>query len=448
MATRVLCVLLFLAWTAERNSDPQIFNGIWRSPLSVFSPLFDSISAVHQPAWNLLLLATTPLCYFHPAAFRKRAWPMDAAIGLGLATLAFGFLRGVARGGSAYWSYYQLNGLVLALLTAFLLVGAVRSSSDLRALGTTVLAAAVVRAGLALYFFFQFVFGREPYPPHMTSHDDSPLFVAGILVAVAWALVRRRWQTWLPMVSAVVLILLAVKVNNRRLAWIEMLFAFGFFLVVLPPSGWRRRIWRGLVALAPVVALYVAVGWGRRGFLFAPLRAFDSTTVSQNQDPSALARLEENLNLVLTFIQHPILGSGWGHEFVMVSSYYANFGGGFDEMYRYTPHNSLTALVAFGGLVGLFGVLGVMPIAAFLGARAAREARLPTEQAAAMVAVSVLPVYGVHAFGDLGFQGFGPSLLMGAALAAAARASAFTGAWGGRARRRLRPSAPIAADVP
>ena len=140
----------------------------------------------------------------------------------------------------------------------------------------------------------------------MTSHDDSPLFVAGLLIAVAWALVRRRWQTWLPMASAVPL-LLAMKVNNRRLAWIEMVFAFASSSCAAPETTASE-----VLALAgrarPVVALYV----GRLGRVEAssslPCVRSDSTTVNQNQDPSALARLEENLNLVLTYIQHPILG--------------------------------------------------------------------------------------------------------------------------------------------
>ena len=451
MACRALCVLLFLALTAERNGDPLLYNGMWRSPLQVFAPLFDSIPGVRQPAWNLLLVALAPFCLLQPGAFRKRAWPLDVAIALGLGTIAFGVLWGWFRGGSAYFAYYQVHALVISLVVALLLRAAVRSPSDLKLVGLTLLSAALVRAALALYFFFAYVRGHEPYPPHMTSHDDSPLFAAGVVVALVWAFARRRFATWAVAAPAIVVLMLAMKVNNRRIAWLELGVALAFLYLLPMARALRRRANRWLLVAVPVLALYAAVGWGRSGPLFAPLRAIDSAT-GDNQDASALARNEENLNLMITYIRHPILGSGWGHPFVSVSSYYANFGGGWDEMYRYTPHNSLAALIAFTGLFGLFGTLAALPVAAFLAGRAAREARGPTEHTAALAAVCLLPIFGVHAYGDIGLQSPSAGLVLSVALAAAGRVSAWTGAWPERKRRARQraappPDAPSVADA-
>jgi hypothetical protein len=441
----MMCALLFLAWTAERNGDPLLYNSMWRSPLGVFAPLFDSLPGLHQPAWNLLLLAMVPACYLRPGALRRRAWPMDAAILLSIITIACAFLWGMLRGGSAYWAYYQLNGLLLTLLAGLVLLAAVRSPRDVKALGTTIVAAAVVRSGLALYFFFTFVRGHEPYPPHMTSHDDSPLFVAGILLLLCWALVRARWRTWIPVVLLVLTILAAMKTNNRRIAWIELVAGLVFLYLLLQGRGLRRRVNRRLLLTVPVIAIYAIVGWGRPGALFAPLRAFDSTA-GPNADASTMARNEENLNLILTYIQHPVVGSGWGHPMTSVSSYYAYFGG-FDVMYPYTPHNSLAALLAFAGLVGLFGTLLVIPVAAFLAARACRFAVLRVDRMATMAAVCYLPVYGVHAYGDIGLQSVTSGLLLSVALAVAGRASVWTGAWpDGRRLRRAQPSLPPVAS--
>ena len=119
MLLRVLCVLVLLGLTAEHSGDPLLYNSLWRSPLPVFAPLFDSLPLVRQPAWTLLLVAMVPLCYVQDGAIRRRAWPMDAAIGVSLTTVAFG-PWGVARGGSAYVAYYQLNAFLLALLVALL----------------------------------------------------------------------------------------------------------------------------------------------------------------------------------------------------------------------------------------------------------------------------------------------------------------------------------------
>jgi hypothetical protein len=276
----------------------------------------------------------------------------------------------------------------------------------------------------------------------MTSHDDSPLFVTAIVVALCWALVRSHWRTWVAAAFVIVPILLAIKVNNRRVAWIELVAALVFLYLLLPNRGLRRKANRWLIVLAPLVVLYVSVGWGRPGALFTPLRAFGSTA-GETQDASTMARNEENLNIILTYIQNPIIGIGWGHPMTMVSSYFAYFGGGFDTMYPFTPHNSLAALVAFSGLVGLFGILGIIPVTAFLAARACRLARDRLDRAAGMAAVCYLPVFGMQAYADIGLQTLTGGLLLSVAMTVAGRASVWTGAWPGGRRRRIRTLADM-----
>ena len=447
----MMCVLLFLAWTAERNGDPLLYYAMWRSPLEAFAPLFDSLPGLHQPAWNLMLLAMVPVCYLRPGALRRRAWPMDAAILLSIATIACGFLWGVLRGGSAYWSYYQLNSLLLTLLAGLVLLAAVRSPRDLKALGATIVAAAVVRGGLALYFFFNFVRGKEPYPPHMTSHDDSPLFVAAILVLICWALLRARWRTWIPVALLVLAVLAAIKVNNRRIAWIELVVGLVFLYLLLPDRRLRRWANRRLFLVVPFIVVYAVVGWGRPGALFAPLRAFDSTA-GPNADASTMARNEENLNLVLTYIQNPVVGSGWGHPMTSVSSYFAYFGGGFDVMYPYTPHNSLAALVAFSGVRG-----PLRDPARHSGGGVSRRSGMPLRGACGSTArrrwrpSATCRSSGCTHTVTSALQSVTNGLLLSVALAVAGRASVWTGAWPGGKRAAtpdLRPKAPLVDAAP
>ena len=70
-------------------------------------------------------------------------------------SVAITFLWGWTRGGSAYDAYYQLWRFLLALLFALLLLASVvRGPRDLKAVGLTLVAAAVVRAILAIYFYW------------------------------------------------------------------------------------------------------------------------------------------------------------------------------------------------------------------------------------------------------------------------------------------------------
>jgi len=446
---RFLCLLLFVAWTAEVDTDVILYyGGMWRSPFQVLGPLFESLPVVRQPAWNLMLIALAPFCLLQRGAFRRRAWPMDASVMLALLTIVAGLAWGLARGGSGYQAYFQLRAIVTALVTALLLRTAARAPRDLAALGITVLAAALVRGTLAIYFYLAHVRGRSfaDYPRWMTTHDDSALFVAGILVALSWALARMRRRTWLAAAAVTGYLLIATLLNNRRLAWVELVAALLCVYLLVPQLRTRRRVNRWLLLAAPILVVYIALGWGRSETIFAPVRAIDSMT-GTDEDSSSLARNEENLNLVYTYLQHPLLGSGWGHGYLQVSSTYTHFGDDFLQ-YPYLPHNSFVGIVAFSGLVGLLGLWSVVPVAGFLSARSCRLSETPVEHAAAIFSFSVLPVYGLQLYGDMGLQSLTAGLLLSIAIAASGRLPAWTGAWPTRERRNSAQSRRATAAYP
>jgi hypothetical protein len=436
---RALCVLLFVAWTAEwpLEADPHLYCGYWRSPFAALGPLFVSVPGIGLSPWQLVVMALAPLCLLRPGAFRGRAHALDAAIAVSLASVAATFVWGWMRGGSPYHAYYQLWRFLVALLVALLLHSVVRRPADIRAVGATVLAAALVRACLAIYFYRSIVLGRiDPPPPYMTNHDDTLLFVAGLLVAVGWAAVRGSWGAWLLAFASVPVLVYAIVVNDRRLAWIE-LFLVAAVLCLLPMGrNGRRRRNAFLAAATPLFAAYVAVGVGRPEPVFGPVNAVVSA--SGNEDASSLARQEEVRNLLYTLsaARNPLLGTGWGVPYVKVTSVYANFDETLWWQYRYLPHNSLLALAVFGGLVGIAGIWLVVPVTAYLATRGFRLATGAPERAGALAALGLLPAYGVQCFGDLGFQSLTCGLLLAAAMAVGGKAAVL----GSR-----RPAAPAVA---
>ena len=442
-----MCAVLFVAWTAEwpLATDNLLYCGLWRSPFQVLGPLFVSVPGISLFPWQLLLMALAPVCLLWPGAFRKRAWSMDAAIVISFASVALTFLWGWTRGGSPYNAYYQLWRFLVALLVGLLLLSVIRRSRDLKALGLTVLLAALVRGILCIYFYWEVVRGRiEPPPPYMTTHDDSLLFVAGVAISLSWAIARGTGRAWLAAALASALLLYAIVLNDRRLAWIELLLAV-VLMFLLPQGKVRRRMTRSLLFAAPVLAVYTAVGWGREEAAFAPLQAIAST--SGYEDNSTLARQEEVRNLLYTMwvAGNPILGTGWGVPYQKVTSIYANFGAEWWQ-YAYLPHNSLLAMAVFGGLVGISGIWLVVPMAAFLALRGYRGAARPVDRAAAMAALCVLPAYGAQCYGDIGFQSLTGGLILGVAMAVAGKTAAWAEALPVAARRRPRrpgSSAPV-----
>ncbi len=414
MLCRLLCILFFVGWTGEwpLERDPDLYMGLWRSPLEVFGPLFASVPGIGLFPWQLLLLAMVPACL---TGTGRRAPLLNTAIVVSFASIVLTFLWGWFRGGIPYWAYYQLWRFMTGLLLAFMLQSAIRSPKDLRIIAYTVLLAALVRATLAIYFYWTIVHGKLTSPGiYMTTHDDSLLFLSGILIVLSWAVVRGGGRAWLVAVFASAHLLYAMVLNNRRLVWIELVLSLLVMLFLLSPAK-RRRVTRWLPVVAPVILVYIAAGWSSSDPIFAPIQAI--STAGSIQDPSSLARLEEIRNLLytLTTAGNPLLGTGWGIGYREATSIYTHFGTSF-EQYPYLPHNSLLGVAVFAGFVGIAGIWIVVPITALLAMRGYGGTADPTVRAAAMTVLCLLPAYGVQCYGDIGFQSMTCGVLLGIAM--------------------------------
>lgn len=438
MLCRVLCALLFVAWVGEARPelDTALFYGLWRSPFDVLGPLLEPVPGIRLTPWQLLLMALAPVCLASPGASGRRPAALDAAVWASLGCVAVTLLWGLLRGGGAWYAYYQLWRFLAGVLFALMLASVIRAPRDLRAVALTIVLAALVRATLVMYFYWVHVRGTrwEAWLEYMSTHDDSLLFAAAILIVGCWALVERRALARTLAAAVSVYILYAMVLNDRRIVWVELAMASVAIYFLLGRSPWRRRLNRYLLIAAPFLLVYVAVGWGREGAIFAPVRAFSS--VGSNEDASSLARLEENRNLMYTMLMagNPLLGTGWGVPYQKLTSMYANYASSW-ELALYTPHNSLLGIAVFSGLAGILGIWCVVPVAGFLATRGYSKAADSIRRAAAMAAVGIGPAYSVHCFGDIGFQSLPCNLILAVGLATAGRLAAWrSGSIGGRTR--------------
>ena len=297
---------------------------------------------------------------------------------------------------------------------------------------------ALARVGLCFLFFFTHVYGKnpQPYPACMTTHDDTVLFVLAIVIVLSRAIVRMNARSWLVAAAVSLPVLYAIHINQRRLAWVSLAAAL-LTLYVLLESRVRRRANRLALVMAPLLALYVTFGWGRQGALFAPLRSLASMT-GETEDDSSKSRNIENDGLVLTFAVHPVLGSGWGHEYLEISTLYSQGMGGIFPQYRFLPHNSLLGAFAFTGVVGFTAIWMVFSVTAFLATRTSRLATRPRDRTCAMWAVAGLPIYLNQCYADMGVQSLTGGVAVAASMVVAGRLSVAVGAWPGRRAARLR----------
>jgi hypothetical protein len=353
------------------------------------------------------------------------ATPLRRAGIVCLATIGGVWAFGMARAGFSFGnSLWQIFRVVYLPCVFLLFCAALRGPAELRPLGVALIAAAVLRAAMAVWV--RHLFPDTLIMPHATTHADSMLFSDAFLMVLVIFFERPTRRTLLLLVMVLPLLCVGMIANNRRLVWVELGISLIVIYSITPMTRLKRRLARGVVISVPVLLVYVAAGWSHHTGIFAPVGMIRSV-VDSKADTSTLWRDLENFNLYSTIRSNPILGTGFGHEYIEsihlpdISQAYA--------LYRYAPHNSILGLFAYCGFAGFAGIWFLMPLGIFFGVRSYRFAHTPRDRMASLTAIGVLVAYMVHCYGDMGLGTWTSVFTVGAALAVVGKQAVATGAW-------------------
>jgi hypothetical protein len=445
-------ITTFLALTLENPADAPAC-GQWKSPLYQIGALLLVHLNVTLPYKALAFSGLDViLAYLFVVAAARRltgsringrggteaAGPMGGFAGLSLAGAAWMWVYGLARGNAdVASSLWQVQRVAYLPIVVFLFQLAFRGPADTAALGKVFVSAACLKASLALY-----IRATVAPPPgeatllYATTHADSMLFAVAFCLVLT-LLIHRRGGKRLLLAGVVLPLLIAGMVaNGRRLAWVELAAGVATVVALTPWSFAKRAAVRAAVFASPLFLAYAMVGWDSDSAVFRPVRTLRSV-IDSKADPSTLWRDLENYNLFYTLRHNPVLGTGYGHGYVEiiglpdVSSSYA--------LYRFLPHNAILGLWAYGGLVGFTLLWSFVVVGIFLAARAYRHAATVDDRTAALTAVSILVVYLVYCYGDLGLGTWTSVFTVAPAFVIASKLAVTTGAWPSRVRA-LRPS--------
>jgi hypothetical protein len=427
---RVLAILVFLMLAPENS---MTYSGLMRRPLGKVEELLFHSSFLKVPLWTYAqILAVLVLGMGRWP--RQRARPMDLSILASIACIALWIALGLARGAGLQDCGFQtlacLNGLVLALV----IMAVMRTPRHYGMILTAIVAAATYRAVMAIGVFVFIVRSLPPdqVPECLTDNDDSALFVTGLVIVLASAVERAtkgaRRLAW----CLTPILLTAIHVNNRRLAWVSLVTALAAAYAAMLPGAGKRLVRRTAAGTIPILALYVAVGWGRPEPVFKPLAAFSS--MSSRENLSTRSRDNENDGLVFTLGQNnAALGTGFGQEYVETDTSLS--ARGFPQ-YRLAPHNSVLGLLTFTGILGFIGILLPLPVAVFLNTRTCRTAVEPIARVAGIVGVAAVAICMNQMYGSMGFGSRTTLTILATAFATAGRLAAWSGAWPAGTRSR------------
>jgi len=436
-----MLLLLVMAWAIEAPGD-VFSNGLVQTPwkrvgellwgklneVLNFSPLiftgFDVVA--------LLLFGVVAYRQLHRSTLDRSAeWvdtprPLGTFIWLSLVAVAWMGLYGLARGGSFRFVLWQsIRWLYIPIVYA-LMRQALRGGGDVQLVGKLILGVGLFRAGEVI--LLRWMFPETEVLPHATTHADSVLFSTCVCILLAMLLEMPGRATSKLCLLLLPLYVWAMKGNNRRLVWAEVVMGVGVIWLMTP---WRRlkiSVARALVAAALPLLIYVPLGWNSNAAIFAPIRKVRSLTDSE-VNTSTLWRELENYDLVDTYAHRPVLGSGFGHpyeETIKLPDVTAIY-----ELEPYVPHNSVLGLWAYGGLFGFALLWAMFPVGLFFTARAYRWARTPLERVTALGAASAQVSYLMQGYGDLGFGAWGPVFTLATAYALVGKICIANRAWGG-----------------
>jgi hypothetical protein len=433
-----LLALAFLALTLENPSEIPA-AGLWRSPLYKFGALFlmklnDSIpvKALVFSGMDIALVFAIGLWVARrmsgsaidlrgrvPTAAPMRQAAIICIVGI-FCVLAFGLVRG-GNFGSAIW---QVQRVIYLPTIVLLYSAALRGPPDRRAIAITLIAAALVRATLAIYI--RHLFPNYENPSYATVHADSMLFADAFLLVLVIFFERPTPKSLLLLTTTLPLLSWGMIANHRRLVWVELALGLIVLFAVMRRKRIKRAVTRILVLSVPLMICYLAIGWSNPTGVFRSVATIRSV-IDSSSDPSTWWRDAENFNLVYTLKQSPLLGTGYGHGYIEaihlpdVSTAYA--------LYRQLPHNAILGLVTFCGFFGFAAIWMPLPLGVFFSIRSYRFARTAGDRITALGCLGVLVTYAVHCYGDMGLGTWTSVFTVGPALALVAKQAIATGAW-------------------
>lgn len=429
--------LVFLSLALEVSTDAA---GLWHTPLAAAGDLLREnlsetvgLAGVKLAGIEVVLLLLLGVDAWRRATGRtidRAGWIPTApvvrdAVLVYLAAVLFAFANGLATGGTV--ALWQLRRLFQVPLYLAFFRAAFRGPRDHALVGRAIVAAGCVKGVLAVVAQRLAVARTGGELAHATNHGDSMLFAVGIVILVLHVLEHPDRARILRAAAPLLLLLLGIKENNRRLAFVELGMALAAVWLLAPAAAWKRKLRRAALLATPLVLLYVAAGWtSTSGRLFGPVRTLRSLLESQS-NRSTLWREVENWNIAMSMRERPLLGLGLGKEY---TEHAANDDVSFAyREFRSWPHNSILGLLLFGGLFGFTAIWALPALSVFLAVRSLRRAAEPDDRVAALCVVAAVVCCAVQAYGDLGAAFTQHRLLEGLALAVAGKLAVSTGAW-------------------
>ncbi len=369
------------------------------------------------------ILATLFVNRFLTPAARPLYWgPLIRPLAVFTATIAAGLIWGLARGGDVRVAYFEASPLLYIPLMYVLATNLFTSLAHYRRLIVAIVMALTIES---IYMIATLDEIRLKVGPDQSAFEHSAAvhFNLALLltIAVGWFGAKRRWPR--PLLLLAMVPIVYIYIDGQRRAGIVAL------IIGMTVLGWilftrdKQRFSRTIPLLIVAVIAYSTVFWNSSSQLAFPAQAVKSVvqpaSAGESDSLSDLYRDFENINLNATIRSNPVLGIGFGNEFLKPIPLPDI--GAFFEFADYIPHNIILWIWAKTGIIGFLAFFHSVGLAIAQGVRATVRLTRAVDVAVMSCFVAYVPMAIVVAFVDISIDPTTMTLL-GVSMAAAANA--------------------------
>ena len=325
--------------------------------------------------------------------------------------------HGLTSGGTLKIVVIEVRPFWYLFLSYLLAYNLVSQKSHISAFFWLVIVDAGVKSLQGLYIFLIVLHGHLDGTHEIMAHEESFFFISLLLLLVIFCMHHRYRPQFYAALLVTPGVLVALVANQRRTDYIALLVGIAVAWAIIfriKPSA-RKAL---LIAMLLCVGLgggYLLISPQLDGILAAPAKGvisvFDPGATDTGDAESNQYRVIENQDLKYTALQNPLLGWGFGKEFIQqvrltdISSLDAN--------YLYIPHNTVYWIWMRLGAFGFMAFWLFIGSIIVRGTQIARRLRDPYLQVVAVYVVSATFMQLIVAYADYQFFAFRNVIYLG-----------------------------------
>lgn len=289
--------------------------------------------------------------------------PLGTPLLLFMGSVLIGVAHGLASGGTLKNVVIEVRPFWYLFFTYLLAYNIITDKRHVRTFLWIGIIGAAIKGLQGIFIVVTAYGGKLGGQNQIMAHEESFFWVAILLLIVLFCLhTRDRAQFWVA-IAILPLIIPSLIANNRRADYVALVIGIvvTWALVIIVRPERRKALIAAFVLCMAIGGAYVLAFSNQSGSIAQPARAIVSTIHPSATDARDVAsnayRITENYDLKYTWKQSPIIGYGFGKQFlepVLLPNISAQ-----DPVYLLVPHNTIYWVLMRLGIIG-YGLFWVV----------------------------------------------------------------------------------------